>query len=210
MPGNKGFTLVELLIAIVIFSLVTGLVFMAFSQSVSLWERADKNVGKMDDVIFLNGRIKNLLHSAENILLNYRNSKVPLFIGGRDRVELVTSNPLLNPRRIMSLARIEISDGNLVYSEVSLLEREFFLKDFASVAFREKHPLISGIENGRFSFCSTSGGREEWTDQFDSTLIRAIPRAAKLEFTYDGIPVEIFCLIPVDARIQEPMAGVSF
>jgi len=196
---NSGFTLIELLIAVTIFSMVTGLVFFAFSQSISLWDRADKEIEKMDEIVFVNTWLKDLIHSVENLPFRIGNRDLPVFFGDKEKVLFLTSNPILNKHKVVSFAKIEFRERQLIYAEESLLKKDMTAFIPPTMDFDKEYPLLSDVEEGRLSYLVLEKGIWTLTDETDSIKNRIIPRAVKVEFLYKGKKVEILSYVLADA-----------
>jgi len=208
MLKRKGFTLIELLIAIVIFSMITSLVFFALTQSISLWERADKEIEKLDKIIFFNYWIKDLLHSAENLTMDYANKSTPIFFGEKEKVMFITLNPLMN--KVISLAKVEIKNGSIFYSEENLFKTEFSFKSSTSFTFEDEYELLSPVEEGKFYYLKLMDEGEEWVEEFNSENFLMIPKAVKLEFLYRGKKVEIISNIMADSKAKRLFERIEF
>jgi len=208
MFKRKGFTLIELLIAIVIFSMIISLVFFSLTQSISIWERADKEIEKLDNIIFLNYWIKDLFHSAQNLSFDYGEKNIPIFFGQRDKAVFITLNPLMN--HIISLVKVEIKNGSIFYSEENLYSKELSVKSFTSFTFEDEYKLLSPVEEGKFYYLKITDGEEEWIEIFSSEKSLIIPEAVKLKFLYKGKNVEIVSRIMADSKARRPFPKMEF
>jgi prepilin-type N-terminal cleavage/methylation domain-containing protein len=208
MRRDNGFTLIELLIAIAIFSLMMSVVFVAFSQSVSIWERADRYADKSDALVFLNHWMKNLFHSAENQILRYHNKRMPIFLGDKDKVFFISSDPLMEASHIISFVKVEFKGGSIVYSEADLFRTEQQFQNSGQPAFPQEYEVFSGMEDARFSFLTLEDGKETWTSAFDSGKMLTIPRAVKIEFSYNGSHIEIRANIISDQKGRDPFPEI--
>jgi prepilin-type N-terminal cleavage/methylation domain-containing protein len=205
MPNAKGFTLIEMLVAVVIFSLVVGVVFYAFSQSVSLWERADREVEKLDQLVFAEQWVNTLFRATENLMVFFNKRSAPLFWGEQAKAVFITSNPLLNGRNIASVVRLEFKNGGLFYAEENLFKTESVLKraDTPSLDFKTEYPLITPVDRGRISFMAWAEGKPVWTESFDSAKQMQIPLAVKIAFSFQGKDIEFLCPILADSAPRD-------
>ena len=183
--------------------MITGLIFFSFSQAISLWERADKEIAKLDDLIFLNHWVKDLFHSAENLSFIYKNKMIPIFFGEKENAVFISSNPIIDKYKIISLVKIEFKNGSIFYSEENLFKKEFLFKDSIPVAFNNEYDLLKNIEEGRFSYLRLINGKEEWSEDFSSEKALSIPKATKIEFFYKGKKVEIISNIISDSKSKK-------
>jgi len=205
VPKNSGFTLIELLIAIVIFSMVTSLVFFSFSQSISLWERADREMDKLDQMIFLNTWIKDLIHSAENLPFSVNGRMLPVFFGDKEKVLFLTSNPILNKHKIISFAKLEFRQKTLIYAEESLFKKNMALFKPPTMDFEREYPLLTGVEEGKLSYLVFDQGTWTFKEGADSEKSANFPRAVKIEFLYEGKKTEILSHILADAKKRDSL-----
>ncbi len=188
--------------------MITSLVFFSLTQAISLWERADREIEKLNDIIFFNYWIKDLFHSAENLTVDYANKSSPIFFGEKEKVVFITSNPLMN--KVISLAKIEIKNGSIFYSEENLFKNEFSFKSSTSFTFEDEYQLLSPVEEGKFYYLRLLGGREEWVEKFSSGDFLTIPKAMKLEFLYRGKKVEIISNIMADLKAKRIIERIEF
>ncbi len=203
MRHDKGFTLLELIIAVAIFSLLTSVVFFAFSQSLSVWERADRAVEDSDDMILLCHWMKDVFHSAENIAIRGANNGPLIFFkGGKDKVYFISSNPLYGMRKLVSFVKIEFRNGALVYAEENFFRAESFFKNSGLPEFAKEFEIMTGVEDGRFAYLALEDEKESWKEEYDAEATTSMPRAVTIAFTRKGKPVEIRVDILLDAAMK--------
>jgi len=209
VSNDKGATLIELLVATTVFSLVVTLGFFAFSRTLSLWERTDGELGRSDDLVFFNTWIKDFFHSAVNLVLPYRGRRIPVFIGDRDRVLFITSNPLFASSHLASFVKIERVGETYVYAEQTLFLAEEAFRQSDEPRFSEDAVLLRGIESGEFSYLIKEQGRESWVDRYDSATTRALPFAVKLTLIRKGVRSEIFANILSGGPGEDRLSGIE-
>lgn len=180
--------------------MITSLVFFSLTQSIFLWERADKEIEKLDKIIFFNYWIKDLFHSAENLSFLYANKLNPIFFGEKDKVVFISSNPLMN--KILSLVKIEIKNGSIFYSEENLYKKEFSLENLTSFIFEDEYEFLSPIEEGKFYYLKPMNGEEKWVEEFNSENSLTVPNAVKIKFLYKGKRVEIISNTMADLKAK--------
>jgi len=204
MSARKGFTLVELLMAVAVFSLVTSLVVFAFAQSLSLWERADRAAGAGDDLAFFGNWLRTLIHAADNLKLPYRGLTTAIFFGDERSFLFVSRDPLLNDSRLASFIRLEWKEGACVYAEQSFFSVSNSLIENDVPQFAEQHELIRGVEEGAFSYLTLVAGKESWVDRFDASMAGGLPRAVRSVFVREGRRWEITANILCSSRGRSP------
>ena len=188
----------------VIFSMVTGLVFFAFSQALSVWERSDREIDKLDQLVFVNTWVKEVFHSAKNILLDYQNIQGAIFIGDAKKVLFVTSNPLLIRNKITSFVQLEFRERSLVYAEESIFKPALNVLGPAGISFEREYPLLADVEDGSFSYFVPVNGVLTWTNQADAEKSPTIPKAVQLTFSYKGRKIEITATMFANGRERDP------
>ncbi len=112
--------------------------------------------------------------------------------------------------KVISLAKIEIKNGSIFYSEENLFKNEFSFKSSTSFTFEDEYQLLSPVEEGKFYYLRLLGGREEWVEKFSSGDFLTIPKAMKLEFLYRGKKVEIISNIMADLKAKRIIERIEF
>jgi prepilin-type N-terminal cleavage/methylation domain-containing protein len=205
MPRNSGFTLIELLIAAVIFLMVANLLFFSFSQSISVWERADREVEKMDQIVFLNSWLKDLFHSAENTPIHLPERSLPIFFGNREKVLFITSNPILNKFKVVSLVQLEFVGRSLLYAEESLVRKDLTLFNPQEMTFDTTYPLLTDIDEGALSYLVLDQGVWTMKEEANSGATMTIPKAVKITLLYQGKKIEIEASILADTKLRDSL-----
>jgi prepilin-type N-terminal cleavage/methylation domain-containing protein len=208
MRRNSGFTLIELLISVVIFMMITSLIFFSFSQSLSLWERADREIEKLDQMVFFDTWMKGLIHSADNVSLSLRSGTAPFFYGKNDSVLFLTDDPILNRNKVASFVRIEFKQGALVYAEENLFKSDLTVLSPSDIPFGTEYPLLTEVEDGRLSYLAREGAAWDWRDHADSQKTFDIPKAVKIDFLHKGKRIEILAYIQGIAVKRNPALGL--
>lgn len=120
--GAAGFTLVELIVASTLMTIVLGTVYLTFSTSVRTWRSAESNYQTYEDA----RRAMNLLHRE---LQAIPGDAKHLMRGGNDWIEFVTLSPPLDvedgsrPRLLLVRYRVgDSSDGNTLVREEAPVE----------------------------------------------------------------------------------------
>lgn len=160
IPG-KGFTLMEVLIAITVGTMVMGILATALSLSVRAWDKARKPPDtELQDLLDL--------LSAQIIFINrspvqYRGGMGPLFIGKKNELSFVTNfSPIglsMNCPVIVSY-RFDESDQTLSYSQMimpgALPEGSNIVDDFLTKS-REAFITVSSVSKLSFGYVEKEG-----------------------------------------------------
>lgn len=194
MADRKGFTLVELLIALVIFSLIASLVFVSFGQGLSLWERADRKFDHWDQVVLFQDWWRGLLHGAESFQVQRRNVFQPLFLGEPQRLLFLTSSPLL--QGVPSLVEVAFQDGALTYAERSLFGLTPEELDERSFSFPSRHAMLQPVRDVEVEYLDQVEGKDVWAPRFDSAAGFRIPLAVRIRLVFKNEPLELLAGLP--------------
>jgi len=208
MRKSRGFTVIELLIAMVIFSMITSLVFYSLTQAISLWERAEKEIKKLDKIIFFNHWFRDLFHSTENLALVYGDKNIPIFLGEQGKVVFVSSNPLM--RKVISIVKIELKNGGIYYSEENIYKNEISLKNLSALSFEDEFEMLSPVEEGTIFYLRPMKEEMVWDEEFHSDQMFTLPRSVKIVFLYQGKKVELISNIISDPKPKELILRLEF
>ena len=178
--SQQGFTLVEILIGIAIFSVVSASVYFNFHMGVLLYSRTSQDLDRLTDLRLALNRMEKDLKNA--ILFE----EVP-FEGGKKRIRFPAIVEVYNkdeekrtPLEIEYFLR-----GKALHRKINSLQDDFFQ------AGKEKDQVfLEGIKNLSFSFIYTSPDQEllwqnTWGDETledESLRSQKLPRAVRLNF----------------------------
>ena len=181
----KGFTLVELLVAVAIFGMVVGVASYGFSLFSRHW---DGRVGSFERTQGQYQRLDLVTAALEDTLpWAMRNEAGRLgfyFLGREEGLTLVTGNPVFSPNQIAVIRffREPQADGRwqLVYEEAPL-EGVLLREAGQTLPFRHRMVVMRGLPQPRFSYfgweslerrmteadAAEGGSGPGWFEEFD-------------------------------------------
>ena len=127
MKNKAGFTLLELILAITILSMVTLIIGSGFRLGVKAWEKGEAEAQETQRLRMLSGLISQNLKSAYPYKTEVEGRKVVLFEGDKNSVVFVTAITD-SPRGSLKWVRYSYKDGILTFNEGMLPDKKFFDK----------------------------------------------------------------------------------
>jgi len=178
MRRARGFTLLELLIALAIVGLVLTIAFSGLRVAMAAWTRGEDRADAHQHVRALAYTMARALGAA----YPYRAAKgeapeaVMLFNGAEQRLEFVTQTPPLPLQAAVAFTAVVISleqsgdEQGLTVRERALPNRDPFTK--GDIVMRD--PSVTSLT---LKFQTDEG---EWVDTWDGQELKAIPRGVQL------------------------------
>jgi prepilin-type N-terminal cleavage/methylation domain-containing protein len=177
MRRARGFTLVELLIALGIVGLLLTIAFTGLRVAMAAWARGEDRAEAHQHVRAIAFTMARALGAA----YPYRGAKgeapevIMLFNGAEQKLEFVTQAPPLPLQVPVAFTAVVISlesgeEQGLVVRERALPNRDPFTK--GDIVMRD--PAVTSLA---FKFQNDDG---EWVDTWDGQDLRAIPRGVSL------------------------------
>lgn len=173
---EKGFTLLELLIAITILSLIAVIIGGSVRLGIRAWEKGEAGIDDSQRLRVLSERLGQQVKSVYPYEIETEDGKVVAFGGGPDSFWFVTS--LTSPAMESPLKWVSYSvkDGNLVVKEGSLPDKK--LLERVSERGDILVPEVSGLN---LEYLSQEG---RWEESWD--LKESLPQAVRIRIT--GVP----------------------
>ncbi len=168
--NKKGFTLLELILAITILSIVTLIIGSAFRLGIKAWEKGEAETRETQRLRSLSGMISQSIKSAYSYKMKIEDENVIVFEGDKNSILFVTASDAG-----FKWVRYSYKDGALVFTEGILPDKKFMEK------IKEDEEVIdSDIGEVKFEYLSTSeeGWQEEWN------LGDGIPSAVRVKVAY--------------------------
>ena len=177
MKRARGFTLLEVLIALAIVGLLLTIAFGGLRVAMVAWTRGEDRAEAHQHVRSVAFTLTRALGAA----YPYRGAKgeapesVMLFTGAEQKLEFVTQSPPLPLQAPIAFTAVVISlesgeEQGLVVRERALPNREPFTK--AEIVMRD--PSVTSLA---FKFLNDEG---DWVDTWDGQELRTIPRGIQL------------------------------
>ncbi|TPH18972.1 PulJ/GspJ family protein [Litorilituus lipolyticus] len=157
LQATKGFTLVELLLAMVVFSSLIALATYSLMHFERFWH---KDLGKFQQVKFSNQsllQLRDVIHSAyPQIVLTEHNKEAYYFLGREEGLTFVSYAPIFSPISEPAVVRIfrenSATGYQLVYEEAPLNNQVLiYLKQ--ELNFVHRLILKDNISRLAFSYC---------------------------------------------------------
>lgn len=182
--GSAGFTLIEMILALVIFGMIAAIVYSAFyfgHRAVVSGERAADESQRMRLAEELIGR---QVRSAVFYFAHHDEETVPFFFGGPDGMTFVTSAPQSRGGTGLAVVTYKLVDGRLM-----LEERTAFTPDdlYAppSDAHIERGVLLEGFSSLKFEYLPKEEMDIGWSDKWDAREEDSLPAAVRM--TVEGL-----------------------
>ena len=162
---RTGFTFVELLIAMLIFSLVAISIYLSFNVGIRAWQKGEGSYRTRQEARYLLGMLSRELREAVN-------SQVIIFSGHPDSLSFC--------RAANGIFRVtyEFDDGEkVVYRALQTY------KENASGGAGTRSRLASGISGIKFQYSYKKDGKLAWDDSWAEDN-KAVPFGVKIFLTY--------------------------
>jgi general secretion pathway protein J len=170
----KGFTLVELVVAITILSMVTLIIGSGFRLGIDAWEKGEKETGETQRLRVLSGLLSQQLKSAYPYKMEIEDEKKIVFKGDTHSIIFVTTqaDPSYGGFKWI---RYSYKNGNLLYAEGLLPDKKFLDK-----ISKNEEIMDSDMEEVKFEYFSVND--EEWKDSWD--FGDGLPGAVRVKISY--------------------------
>ena len=192
--GKKGYTLIEVLIAVAIFSTIVTISTMALNQGLMQYHGIlERGVNFWDNAKYL--WINKSFNSTVNYYVHSRNDGwFPYFRGNQEVISYVSLSPLAENKPVIAWIRNErdTNGRSLVYYELPVytknikdIERE----DFFRTSKKENTiTLLKGIESVYITFYSYNMEERKylWTREFYGEKEKSLPLAIKIDYRKVG------------------------
>ncbi len=183
--ASAGFTLLEMVLALVIFGMIAAIVYSAFyfgHRAVTSGERAADDNQRMRLAEELMGR---QVRSAVYYFAKHDEDDVAYFFGQSDGMSFVTSAPQSRGGTGLAVVNYRLVDGSLVVEE-----RTSFTPDDLYAAPADAHieraVLLQGFSSFRLEYLPREEVDLGWSDKWDARDEDTLPAAVRV--TIEGLP----------------------
>jgi len=186
-----GFTLLELIIAITILSLITLIIGSGFRIGIRAWEKGDKETGEIQRLRVLSSMLSQQIRSAHPYKMKFEDRDEPavLFTGESHSLMFVTT---LTDQSYGGFKWVKylFREGNLLYKEGLLPDKKLEEKIKGG-----EEIMDTDVDEIGFAYLSDDG---EWKDSWDYG--NNLPRAVQVKISY----FQPFVInLPLGAREKE-------
>ncbi|MCJ8499374.1 PulJ/GspJ family protein [Desulfatitalea alkaliphila] len=210
LARRRGFTLLELLLAMSITAIIITLIFGTFRMGIRAWERGERDIDRQQRLRIvlelLNQQIGAHTHAG-----NWVKEDAPAaFDGRRDRLSFV-SRMALHPGRQRGVLYIQytiISSNDAAGMSLQVLEVPAAMTDApldveADDPAMERRTLLSGMHDIAFDYLPApdTEGEAEWLDHWDALEQNGRPLAVRIRVKShpdDHAPVTL--IVPLRGR----------
>lgn len=191
----KGYTLIEVLVAMLIFTAMLMLAGVALNQGLAQYH------GLVEKGLNFWNYAKNIwidksFNSATDYYVYTRSDGwFPYFKGGQDGVSYVSLVPFAGELPVIVWIRSEDEEGgkySLVYYETPVytktyeeIDRDYVFGDYKN---GKSFKLLEGVEGIEFSFYGYDFTKRmyQWYSSFDGNKMKALPSLVKISYTRDA------------------------
>jgi general secretion pathway protein J len=177
-----GFTLIEVLLALTIFSLMGTILYGAFSLGHSAVQKSQGAFEKNQKLRSLGDLLGSYIRSSHPYRASPQEPTI-FFDGTEDRLTFVSAFSVGLGGR--GMAKIEISGGQEDESGTLMLTEETPVRmgeETAEAAQRSSIHLEEGVRELRFAYLDPEANEERWEEIWDGRERRALPRAVRLTY----------------------------
>ena len=171
---RKGFTLIEMIFAMTIMSIVAVIIAYGFYLGTDAWKRGERETGETQKLRVLSGLFSQQLKSAYPYQIDIDDEKVVFFEGESDSITFVTT---LTDSSFggFKWVRYSFENGTLLYKEGLLPDKEWDEKT-------EGKEKVVDTDLGSIEFSFYSADEEEWNESWD--FGEYLPGAVKIRISY--------------------------
>ena len=207
--GERGFTLLEVVIAITLLAVMIGILYGSFYLSERAVVRAQARADESQSIRAREEMLAVYIRSAFPYRLNPRDASV-YFIGTDRDVEFISALSTGLGGRGMSRVRIFSDLGSGGYAALALEEEmpvRVAEKTSGGGGYRNNILLAEGLRGLRFEYLDPGNDpqkfEENWVDEWDGKQKRALPCAVRLVFRGER-GEDVRWTFPVMMRVLTP------
>lgn len=195
VSDKKGYTIIEVLIAVAIFSAIVTIAAMALNQGLRQYHGIlDKGITFWDNAKYL-WINKSFNSTVDYYVYSRGDGWYPYFHGTQEVISYISLSPLAGNKPVVAWIRNERNDDgsrSLVYYELPVyakdikdIEREYVFADFKK---GNSTTILKDIENVSITFYGYDMRDKQytWSRDFDGRRKRTLPQAVKIDYRKVG------------------------
>ncbi len=186
MQSSRGFTLMEMMIAMLLVGMALTIAFAALRFASRSWERTDTLVSGLDQWRVATSVVRRQLSQMQAIRADESSRKL-LFFGSPEQLEFIAPAPAQGGR-LAALYRYRLRFVNEEGEKVLRLDyRPYFPgEDSAGTAEVATTVLVSGLLEGRFDYMAPpqSSGEPQWQGAWNTP--ERLPTMVRMELQVQG------------------------
>jgi len=204
LSGSRGFTLIEVVLALTIFALMGGILYGAFSLGHSAVEKSQANSTRNQKL----RSIADLLGSYVRSAFPYRESpqeQTAFFEGDSESLTFVSAYSQGMGGRGMAKIQITKNEDEKGRATVKLQETAPVRINSEAAAAGQTHGIVlhDDVREFRLAYLDPQAEEEIWEERWDASERRMLPRAVR--FTYqDARGKEVRWIFPVMMSVLAP------
>lgn len=199
MKDNKGFTLVEVLIALTILSLLVTVVFMGFRVSSRCWERGRVKLDELQTIRMGLEILQRTIRAGYPYYAKDDEDTILWFSGDEDSLTFVSSQTSFATENGLTLIKFEIRESEEEKKELMIYQApSFTISSYQEFDDDNVFALIPEIGKISFSYYGSKEETEEegkWYDKWAGRDEKKLPQAVKCNLEAYGESWEV--LIPI-------------
>jgi len=195
LKSRRGFTLIEVTLAMTLAAMIVALLYSAFYLGLRAMEKASVHSEDSQRLRSIETFLGSYIRSAYPYRESSRSSAI-FFSGEVDRLTFISSFSIGMGGRGMSRVTLSWSDeeGGVLIMEEGIPVR--LGEEGDDAGYRNKLILWQGVRELRIQYLDPQRDGEDWTEQWDGTERRSLPRAVRVDFR-DEDQEEIHWVFPV-------------
>ncbi len=204
--NRRGFTLLEMVMAVAILGLIAGIVAGALRLASTSIERGEDETGRMARLKATIDIVDRVIRSADPTAIPVADNTTPYFRGERGRIRLLSLAPASpvpgSGFRLICFSEAAGPDG----AGLAVADASPFRQDGADAweGTEKTRVLLPGADALAFSYSPgpTPEGTWEWQETWDFKDAGRFPAAVRVEFTMPspGGPLKTSFVVPVFAE----------
>jgi general secretion pathway protein J len=206
---KSGFTLMELLLALSILSIILVVILGGLRISVRAWEKGENMLSVQQRSRTILDRLDRQLSSAALLMSAKEDLPLVAFAGTSSSLEFTSSLPLVSKMQFAPVHVkyvIETETGGK--KRLLLYERNIEVEDYLSERQlqleAEAVVFVEGLEDLRFEYLAGGGNGPDlrWTPTWQPEELTDLPRAVRITYN-DGHRVQVIAGINLRDRFEE-------